>query len=132
MSPDESVVQTGRISDMRNSLKMRQAHMLMGSVAMEMPRTGTQITSSYQWLSQQAVIASDLYNDFAARSEPGLNVVIRQPIPAGDLFPGKFEATADFRNLLKSGYISMPTLSDRRMFLLQAIRSYRGALSFVF
>ena len=66
--------------------------------------------SSYQWLNRRAVIATDLYNDFAARSDPGLNVVIRQPLPFGGLLPGKLEATADFRNLLKAGYVSDPNL----------------------
>ena len=37
--------------------------------------------SSYQWVSRPAAIAPDLYNDFAARSEPGWNLVIRQPLP---------------------------------------------------
>ena len=106
--------------------------MVMASVSLEAPRAGTHITSSYQWLSRQAVIASDLYNDFAARSDPGLNIVIRQPIRVGGLLPGKFEATADFRNLLKAGYVPIPTMDGRQMYLLQAIRSYRGALSFIF
>ncbi|MBG99009.1 MAG: hypothetical protein CMN58_01540 [Solibacterales bacterium] len=128
----ENMVQTEKISDMRASLKMRRAHMLMASVSMEFPRVGTSVASSYQWLNRQAVIASDLYNDFAASSAPGFNIVIRQPIPATGSLPGKFEATADFRNLFKSGYVPIPTYDSRQMFLLQAIRSYRGALSYIF
>ena len=132
LAPDEGLIQTARISDLRSSLRMRRAHMVMASVSFEAPRAGTHITSSYQWLSRKAVIASDLYNDFAARSDPGLNIVIRQPIPVAGGLPGKFEATADFRNLLKAGYVPIPTLDGRQMYLLQAIRSYRGALSFIF
>ena len=132
LAPDEDIIQTARIGDLRNSLRMRRAHMVVAAVSLETPRAGTHITSSYQWLSRQAVIASDLYNDFAARSDPGLNIVIRQPIPVGGSLPGKLEATADFRNLLKAGYVPIPTADGRQMYLLQAIRSYRGALSFIF
>ena len=132
LAPDQALIQSGRMADLRDSLRVRRAHMVMASVSLAAPRSGTQITSSYQWLSRQAVIASDLYNDFAARSDPGLNIVIRQPIRVGGSLPGKFEATADFRNLLKAGYVPIPTMDGRQMYLLQAIRSYRGALSFIF
>jgi hypothetical protein len=33
---------------------------------------------------------------------------------------------------LNAGYIPMQAFDGQQMFLLQAIRSYRGALSFVF
>ena len=111
---------------------MRPAHMITASVSTEIARTGTRVISSYQWLNRRAVIATDLYNDFAARSDPGLNVVIRQPLPFGGSLPGRLEATADFRNLLKAGYVPIQTHDGQQMYLLQAIRSYRGALSFIF
>ena len=46
--------------------------------------------------------------------------------------PGKLEATADFRNLLGSGYNTLTMSDGRQIYLIQAIRSYRGALSFIF
>ena len=132
LNPTNSALETPSIEELRRSLRMRPAHMLTASVSTEIPRTGTRIISSYQWLNEKAVIATDLYNDFAARSDPGLNVMIRQPLPFGGSLPGKLEATADFRNLLKVGYVPIQTFDGQQMYLLQAIRSYRGALSFIF
>ena len=132
LSPTSSSLGTPSIEELRSSLRMRRAHMVSASVSTKITRTGTRIISSYQWLNQQAVIATDLYNDFAARSDPGLNVVIRQPLPFGGSLPGKLEATADFRNLLKTGYVPIQTYDGQQMYLLQALRSYRGALSFIF
>ena len=132
LSPTSSALETPSIRELRSSLRMRPAHMITASVSTEIRRTGTRVISSYQWLNEQAVIAPDLYNDFAARSDPGLNVVIRQPLPFGGSLPGKLEATADFRNLLKAGYVPVQTHDGQQMYLLQAIRSYRGALSFIF
>ena len=132
LNPTNSALETPSIEELRRSLRMRPAHMLTASVSTEIPRTGTRIISSYQWLNEKAVIATDLYNDFAARSDPGFNVMIRQPLPFGGSLPGKLEATADFRNLLKAGYVPIQTFDGQQMYLLQAIRSYRGALSFIF
>jgi hypothetical protein len=132
LSPTRSALGTPSIEELRSSLRMAPAHMVTASVSTEIGRTGTRVISSYQWLNRRAVIATDLYNDFAARSDPGLNVVIRQPLPFGGLLPGKLEATADFRNLLKAGYVPIQTYDGQQMYLLQAIRTYRGALSFIF
>ena len=131
LSPTRSGLETPSVDELRSSLHMRPAHMISASVSTKL-KSGTRIISSYQWLNQQAVIATDLYNDFAARSDPGLNIVIRQPLPFGGSLPGKLEATADFRNLLKAGYVPIQTYDGQQMYLLQAIRSYRGALSFIF
>ena len=46
--------------------------------------------------------------------------------------PGRFEASAEFRNLLKTGYVPLHTPDGRILNLLQAIRSYSGALSYIF
>ena len=77
-------------------------------------------------------MAADLYNDFASASDPGWNVVIRQPIPLEAGLPGKLEASAEFRNLLKAGYLPIQTGDGSTLYLLPAIRSYRGSLSFIF
>jgi hypothetical protein len=102
------------------------------SVSTTLPGAGTQVVSSYQWSNQLAAIAPDLYNDFASRSDPGLNLVIRQPLPFSDGLPGKLEATGYINNLLKAGYIPVQTFDGQQIYLLPAVRSYRGALSFVF
>jgi hypothetical protein len=132
LTPTADQLQTNSADELRSVLESRGAHMLVASVSAELPRADTKVTGSYQWVSRQSVISADLYNDFAAQSDPGLNVRIRQPLPFSGSLPGKFEASADFRNLLKSGYVPLQAADGRMMYLLQAIRSYRGALSFIF
>jgi hypothetical protein len=132
LTTGESALETPDIAELRDSLQMKRAHMITASLSTELPKTSTRVLSTYQWVSRPAAIAPDLYNDFAARSDPGWNVVIRQPLPFSGPLPGKLEATADVRNLLNAGYIPIQTFDGQQMFLLQAIRSYRGALSFVF
>jgi hypothetical protein len=125
-------LQTPDVAELRDALKMQRAHMITASLSTELPKVDTRVLSTYQWVSRPAAIGPDLYNDFAARSDPGWNVVIRQPLPFGGPLSGKLEATADIRNLLNAGYIPLQSFDGQQMFLLQAIRSYRGALSFVF
>jgi hypothetical protein len=132
LTTGRTALETPDVAELRDSLQMKRAHMITASLSTELPKTSTRILSSYQWVSRAAAIAPDLYNDFAARSDPGWNLVIRQPLPFSGPLPGKLEATADIRNLLNAGYIPMQTFDGQQMFLLQAIRSYRGALSFVF
>ncbi|MEZ5362648.1 MAG: hypothetical protein R2748_10025 [Bryobacterales bacterium] len=110
---------------------MQRAHIMTASLSTVIPGADSQIISGYQWVSRPSAIAADMYNDFAASSNPGWNILVRQPLPfaAG---PGKLELTADLRNLLKAGYIPVQTLDGQTLYLLQAVRSYRGSLSFIF
>ncbi len=132
LSPTTSQLRTADVNELRRSLKVKRASLVTASVSTTLPRAGTQVVSSYQWSNQLAAIAPDLYNDFASRSDPGLNLVIRQPLPFSDGLPGKLEATGYINNLLKAGYIPVQTFDGQQIFLLPAVRSYRGALSFVF
>lgn len=132
VSPGANQLTTPEAGELRRSLEMKRAQLIMASVSTKLPKTDTEVITAYQWLSQLAAIAPDLYNDFAARSDPGLNVIVRQPLPFSGGLPGRLEATANFNNLMKAGYIPIQTFDGQQMYLLQAIRSYRGALSFVF
>jgi len=132
LTPGSDQLESADAAELRDSLHVRRAHMIMASVSAEAPGAGTQIVTTYQWVSRPSAMAVDLYNDFSAQSQPGLNLVIRQPLPFSGSLPGKLEATADIRNLLRSGYLPIQTHDGQTMYLLQAVRSYRGALSFVF
>ena len=132
LSPTRSRLRTAEISELRRSLKVKRASLVTASVSATVPGAETHVVGSYQWSSRLAAIAPDLYNDFASRSDPGLNLVIRQPLPFSGGLPGKLEATGYINNLLKAGYIPIQTFDGQQIFLLPAVRSYRGALSFVF
>jgi hypothetical protein len=63
--------------------------------------------------------------------ETGLNLRLRQPIPALPGMPGRLEATAELRNGLAEGYLPV-TLNGQRVLLIQSPRALRGGLSFIF
>ena len=66
------------------------------------------------------------------RSEAGLNVSLRQPIPAFSGLPVRMEASADLRNLLAEGYLPFSLSDGRQVVLMHTPRSFRGGLSFIF
>ena len=132
LTPTRDHLRTSGADELRAVLEARRAHLLVASVSAELPRAGTLVTGSYQWSSRVAALPADPFNDFASRSEPGLNLTLRQPLPLGDSLPGHFELSADFRNLLKTGYAPLHMADGRILNLLQAIRSCSGALSYVF
>ncbi len=132
LAPSRHQLQTGLANELRGVLEAQPAHLLLASFSAELPRAGTVMTGSYQWSSRQSVLPTDPFNDFAARSAPGLNLVVRQPIPIGAGMPGQIEVSADLRNLLKTGYVPLHVADGRILNLLQSIRSYSGALSYIF
>jgi hypothetical protein len=119
------------VRDLRDSLQMERADIVTASVSATLPGADSQVISGYQWVSRPSAIAADMYNEFAAGSDPGWNILVRQPLPFG-AGPGKLELTADLRNLLKAGYIPIQAPDGQTLYLLQAVRSYRGSLSFIF
>ena len=125
-------LQAASSDDLRAALESQGAHLLLAALSAELPAAGTAVTGSYQWSSLQAALPADPYNDFASRSAPGLNLHLRQPLPIGGGMPGRFEASAEFRNLLKTGYVPLQVPDGRVLNLLQAIRSYSGALTYIF
>jgi hypothetical protein len=65
--------------------------------------------------------------------EPGLNVLVRQPIPAvPGLFSGRLEASAELRNLMAQGYVPVFSSDGRRLLLIHSPRAVRAGLSFIF
>ncbi len=132
LAPARNHLHSATPSELREVLESQRAHMILASVSAAVPGVGTAMTGSYQWSSRQSVLPADPFNDFASRSAPGLNLVLRQPLPSVGGMPGKFEASADFRNLLKTGYVPLQVPDGRMLNLLQAIRSYSGALSYIF
>jgi hypothetical protein len=68
----------------------------------------------------------------STRPEPGLNVIVKQAMPAIPRVPWRMEATAELRNLLAQGYLPLTTPGGEQVLLVNTPRSIRGALAFVF
>jgi hypothetical protein len=73
-----------------------------------------------------------LYLTQTLRPDVGLNIYIRQPMPAFLGLRGRLEATADLRNLLAEGYLPLATADGGQILLLHTPRSLRGGFAFVF
>jgi len=94
--------------------------------------TGTRFIASYQWMDYRSAMPAPQLTADSSRSEPGLNVIVRQPIP---LIPGsgwRVEATAELRNLLAQGYLPLMGPGGERILLVNTPRSLRGGLAFIF
>jgi len=66
------------------------------------------------------------------RQLPGLNLYVRQTIPGLGMLPWRMEATADMRNMLAQGYLTLGMTNGQQVMLIENPRSVRGGLSFIF
>ena len=122
----------GSGDDLRSRIQTSQRFWASARASVTLPHTGTQITSSYQWMDSDAILPSHFYLTQRAYAEPGLNIHIRQPIPSFPGVPGRLEAVADLRNLMAQGYLPIGTSGTQSILLMQAPRAVRGGLSFIF
>jgi TonB dependent receptor len=117
--------------ELRSNLRPTQRFWASARASGILPVTGTEITGSYQWTDYRAMMPSHFYLTQRAYPETGLNIRVRQPIPSFLGMPGRLEATAELRNMLAQGYL---TVSDngQNVLLIQNPRAVRGGLSFIF
>ena len=129
---DSTPLESGAASDIRSKIHTGQRYWAVVRVSATLPVLGTQISSSYQWIDSNALLPSHLYLTQRAYADSGWNIHIRQPIRSFPGAAGRLEATADLRNLLAEGYLSLPSNDSRRVLLMQSPRAIRGGLSFIF
>ena len=119
--------------DLRSMIRSSRRNAVTANVTASVPRSGTHFTASYQWADNRwAVTPGNPYSTQTVRPVPGLNLHVRQPIPAFNGLPWRMEATADFRNLLAQGYLPLSLPNGQQILLVQTPRSFRGGLSFIF
>ncbi len=97
-----------------------------------MKGSGTHFVASYQWLDSRAATPAQLYSTESVRPEPGMDLLIRQPMPSLPGLPAHWQLTAEVRNLLAQGYLPIALPDGRRLVLVNNPRSLRGGLSFSF
>jgi hypothetical protein len=118
--------------ELRNLMetKQRLAATLRGSGTIK--RSGTRFIASYQWTNYHSAVPGPVFSTQSMQPEPGLNVMIRQPIPSIPGVPGHIEASAELRNLMAQGYLPLSTPGGQQLLLVNTPRSLRGGLAFVF
>lgn len=117
--------------DLRSRLRTTPRFWASARASARLPLTGTQISGTYQWTDYSTVMPTHFYLTQSAYPEAGLNVRVRQPIPAFPGIPGRLEATAELRNGLAQGYLPV-SQGAQHILLVQTPRSVRGGLSFIF
>jgi carboxypeptidase family protein len=117
-------------ADLRDMLQTTYRHSLAARVAGKVPKSKTEFAASYKWINGTVVTRQDLYSETAMAIDPNLSVSIRQPLPSFRM-AGHWEATADFRNMLSQGYVSLET-PEGRLLAMPVERSFRGGVSFQF
>ena len=117
---------------LRDILRAEREHSFVVKLRSTLPRTHTQLVTSYRWLPHNAVVPGDPYNAGLGRSAPYLNVAVVQPLPSSNIIPGQFQAIADFNNLLAQGYVPANGPEGASCSFFPSARSFRGGFSFVF
>lgn len=95
-------------------------------------QTGTRVAATYVWTPDGVVPSTHAWMTQRLGPQSGLNFQVRQPLPSSGFIPGRFEMTAEVRNLLAAGYMPIPARDGRAIYLVQFPRSLRGGFSFIF
>ena len=127
--PARSDLGTTGPEEVRSIMRRGRRHWVTARISGSTPGTRTQFVASYRWADGRTLNAGHYYITQNLRPENGLNVFLRQQLPA---FCGRLEATADLRNLLAEGYVPLTTPDGRRIILMHTPRSVRGGLAFIF
>jgi hypothetical protein len=111
-------------------LSQRRAEAITASLDSVVVRTGTRWRASYRWQPADTVTPVAVYDSFGQSAY--LNLVVRQRLRCGHLFPNGTEAFIDVRNLLAQGYRPFLTRDGSTLYFAQDERSIQGGLSFSF
>jgi hypothetical protein len=118
-------------AQLRSAIRRAWRHSLTGRVSGRAPVAGTSVTASYQ--ATDYAVLHPVHLSLTQRStlEPGLNLYLKQPIPAVSVKGGRLEASAELRNLLAQGYLPVAS-GGGRILLIQSPRALRGGVSLIF
>jgi hypothetical protein len=120
------------IQNVEQALSTQRRHALSAKFSGTLPRTHTRWITSYRWVDGQALTPVDMFNASPGRTDPYLNVCIRQPIPTLGFLPAHMEALIDLRNLLAQGYVPVVGQDGQTVYLVQSARSVRGGVTINF
>jgi hypothetical protein len=118
--------------ELRAMIRAGRKHAATARITAAVPHSGTRLVASYQWSGDQRwLLSGNLYSTQSNRPMPGLNILVRQPLPRMGGLPWRMEATAELRNMLAQGYVPI-NAAGQRLLLFDTPRSLRGGLSFIF
>ncbi len=119
--------------ELRSMVRAGRKRTATARVSATAPRTGTHMIASYQWTADHRwAMPGNIYSTQSISPQPGLNVLLRQPIPRFGSLPWRMEATAELRNMLAEGYLPIQMATGQSLLLVETPRSIRGGLAFIF
>ena len=123
---------SGSISDSSNFLHRGSHNIASVSIKTVVHRSGTRVVANYGWMDPHTLMPRHMFLTQEINVTPGMNVMVRQPLPSLFGLPGRLELTADMRNVLAGGYMPLINGNGHRLLLVDAPRSVRGGLKFTF
>jgi hypothetical protein len=120
-----------QLQDARNSIHEERRQAVAAKLSGTLPKAKTRWIASYRYAGGRTLTPVDEFNTSAGRSDPYLNLCIRQPIP-NKLLARHMEVLVDLRNLLAQGYVPVMGQDGHTVYLVQSARSVRGGLAFSF
>lgn len=124
---------TYRLNDVHSHIESNSRHSIAAKLTGSLPHAKTQWIASYRWNNSGSTLTPvDLFNSGPGETDSYLNLFIRQPLPGIGFMTGKMEALLDIRNLLAQGYHPIVGPDGQTVYLVQAARSIRGGVAFVF
>lgn len=134
LKPEDAAEPVADAADLRNRMTPVRRQWASVRATGFVPTVGTRVAAGYVWVAGGSDALAPAHAWLTQRWQPqmGLNLQVRQPLPDGSLMPGKWEMTAEVRNLLANGYVPVSTLDGRNVYLIQFPRTLRGGLSFIF
>jgi Carboxypeptidase regulatory-like domain len=115
-----------------DSFLRRSSHAIASfNIRSILPGTNTRLFGNYEYVADGAVVPRHIFSTQRLYTEPGLNLIVRQPLPSFWGI-GRLELSADLRNLLAQGYIPVASGQGRQLLVVQAPRAVRGGLNFIF
>ncbi len=128
----QPLLEGGTPEDLRAALEHVQRTWVTARVSTRLAVTGTRISSSYSWTDFRTLMPAHVYLTNTPSRDTGWNVSVRQPLPGIFGMGGRIEASAELRNALAQGYLSLATADGGRVVLIQSPRALRGGLAFIF
>ena len=132
LRPDNTGALVSDASSLRDRMRVGQAKWASARVAGTLPSAGTYFSMAYIWTPGGRLIPTHAFLTQDMQTGLGFNFQVRQPLPVINGLGGRFEVTAEVRNLLAQGYLPVPSSDGQSMLLVPFPRSLRGGLSFIF
>ena len=132
LAPQGNTLASDTADDLRRLLHPERRGEVTLRASAVIPKSGTRVGMSYEFTDYNTLNPGQIYSTQPVNASPGLNLSVRQPIPASFGLPWRMEATADVRNIRAQGYLPVTAANGRQFMVVQNPRIFRGGLSFIF